>query len=388
METKRRPHAEAWSCGASVVAADLDAWRRAYIQARRKPELSFLVWHATHGCNYRCRHCFVEPTTTRDDLDTREALRVFDNVARSVPRGQVRVGISGGEPTLRKDLPEVVRHINSLGFVNTGLASNGFLLGRHPERLDALVEAGLRCLNVSLDGPPEYHNALRRHPRAYDMAVAALRHAATHRGLDLSITVTVSPDNQQLYPHVFDVAGELGVSLVKVVSVEPYGRGAANPDLHLDNEALVTLLRDVAARRVAYEQQRTPLLVTMTDDGFLGCFEGSVRSGLFQCPAGVSLAAILHDGRLSACPQLKQDFSQQGNLLVHDFGALWRDGFRPFRQREWLHQGACRNCAEWRYCMGGSLHDRGESGELLRCNTQRLRQVWERWMAEAGTTAR
>ncbi len=337
-----------------------------------------LVWQSTNLCNLRCRHCFIAERP-KTDLDTAGVRAVFENVARGLDPSQVRVAISGGEATIRRDLPEIVRHIGDLGFAEVGLASNGFLLGQHREMLDALVESGLVSLNVSLDGPAEYHNALRRHPKAYDSAMVAILHALrAHRdALDTTVTVSVSPGNFKTYPQVLDLAEQLGIRYAKIVSVMPYGDGAKNSDLGLSDEQLVQLLEDVAARREAFLAERTPLLVSMTCDGFLGRFEGASRSGLFNCPAGSSVAAILQDGRLSACAQLTQAFSVAGDLRTQPFDVLWRDGFRPFRDRRWLRKGPCERCEEWRYCQGGSLHDRSEEGELLRCHALRVRDAME-----------
>ena len=360
------------------MAAELERLRAEEVAARRRARLEVLVWQATNQCNLRCRHCFVTERP-RDDLDTTAVRKVFDNVASGVDPSTVRVGISGGEATLRQDLPEIVAHLAATGFSEVGLASNGFLLGQHPQQLDALVQAGLVSLNVSLDGPAHYHNELRRHPQAYDLALAALLHAlrAHPEALDTTVTLTVAPGNLRTYPFVLDLVEQLGIRYVKMVAVMPFGEGAANADLGLTDEQFVRLLEDVAARRASFAAQRTPMLVSMTCDGFLGRFEGSARGGLFNCPAGVIVGAVLRDGRLSACAQLTQPFSVAGDLRREPFERLWRDGFRELRERRWLRRGPCASCGEWRYCQGGSLHDRAPDGALLRCNALRIRRALE-----------
>ena len=281
----------------------------------------------------------------------------------------------------------LVRHMLDAGFSGVGLASNGFLLGQHRERLDELVKAGLGSLNLSLDGPAEYHNALRRHPKAYDLAISALVHALRFYSevLEVVVTISVSPGNFQTYPIILELLEQLGVPYVKIVAVMPYGEAEHAADLGLSDEQFVQLLENATRIRRCFDAGETPMRVSMTDDGFLGCFEGASRDGFLNCPAGVDTAAILQDGRLSACAQMTQPFSVAGDLRSESFASLWKDGFREFRNRRWLHKGMCSRCVEWRYCQGGSMHDRAADGTPLRCNALRVRRALEaRARAAAG----
>lgn len=354
----------------------LESWRRRHIAERRKPLLRFLIWQTTVRCNLRCRHCAATKEGGKE-LSTTQVRRIFDDIAEDMDPSAIRLGLTGGEPLVRKDLPTLIRHMSQLGFADIGIASNGLAIGQKPERLDALVEHGLAALNISLDGDETYHNWLRRHPRSYSNAVAAIRYARQqHPTLHTALTVTVSPMNNSSFRAVVDLSQDLGVPLVKIVAVMPYRRAATDNALLLDGRRFVELLQMVASHRQAFAKGKTPVQVTMTDDGFLGAFEGLVRDGLFNSAIGVSVATIWHDGRLAGCPQIPQDFNFQGDLLQDRFSRLWKQAFKPFRNRSWLLRNECRSCPDWRYCMGGSLHDRGPRGELLRCNALRIRHAW------------
>jgi len=102
----------------------------------------------TDRCNFRCLYCMPAeglPWTPAEQVLTREemirALRV------AVDLGVDRIRITGGEPTLRRDLVDIVAALGSLG-VELSLTTNGFLLGRLAAPLAA---AGLARANVSLD---------------------------------------------------------------------------------------------------------------------------------------------------------------------------------------------------------------------------------------------
>jgi MoaA/NifB/PqqE/SkfB family radical SAM enzyme len=74
---------------------------------------------------------------------------------------------------------------------------------------------------------------------------------------------------------------------------------------------------------------------------------------------------------------MTQPFSVAGSLLHHPFQKLWREGFRELRDRRWMHRGLCARCGEWRYCQGGSMHDRSPDGKPMRCSAQRVRRALE-----------
>lgn len=113
-------------------------------QLKYSPILVHLV--VIRRCNLSCRYCsehdlVSEPVPT-DVLEQRlEKLREL---------GTFGIGFSGGEPTLHPDLPRLVRRCRELGFLRTGMISNGFLLS--PELIDRLNDAGLQELQLSIDG--------------------------------------------------------------------------------------------------------------------------------------------------------------------------------------------------------------------------------------------
>lgn len=103
----------------------------------------------TDRCNLRCTYCMPEDVTFRDRAD----LLTFEELARVVRvaagLGVTRVRLTGGEPLLRRGLPELVRQVVATpGVRHVGLTTNGLLLAAQAE---ALWAAGLRTLNVSLD---------------------------------------------------------------------------------------------------------------------------------------------------------------------------------------------------------------------------------------------
>jgi cyclic pyranopterin phosphate synthase len=103
----------------------------------------------TDRCNLRCTYCMPEEVEflDRSELLSFEEIAAFVRVAAELGIDKVR--LTGGEPLLRRDLPELVKLIAAIpGIKDIGLTTNGLLLEKHAQ---PLYEAGLRRLNVSLD---------------------------------------------------------------------------------------------------------------------------------------------------------------------------------------------------------------------------------------------
>jgi cyclic pyranopterin phosphate synthase len=111
--------------------------------------VSYLRVSLTDRCNYRCLYCMPEQGV---DLFPKSDLLSFEEIARLVElfarRGVRRVRLTGGEPTVRKDLVALVRALGKLALDDLSMTTNGELLS---ELARPLKEAGLSRLNISLD---------------------------------------------------------------------------------------------------------------------------------------------------------------------------------------------------------------------------------------------
>jgi GTP 3',8-cyclase len=116
----------------------------------------------TDRCNLRCTYCMPEDVVFRDksELLTFEEITHFVRIAASLGVNKIR--LTGGEPLLRRGLPELVRSLVPVpGITDIGLTTNGVLLAQQAQ---ALFDAGLRRLNVSLDtlDPGRFRELSRR----------------------------------------------------------------------------------------------------------------------------------------------------------------------------------------------------------------------------------
>jgi GTP 3',8-cyclase len=130
-----------------VTPSDPERRARAPLVDPQGRRISYLRLSLTDRCNFRCSYCSPGLESAKDDVLDRAAIRRL--VTLFAEMGIRRVRLTGGEPTLRRDIVEVVEDVHAApGIEEVALTTNGHRL----EDLAApLRRAGLRQLNVSLD---------------------------------------------------------------------------------------------------------------------------------------------------------------------------------------------------------------------------------------------
>ena len=113
-----------------------------------KDKRPVVVWNITRACNLKCVHCYAHATdlSTSDELTTAEGRALIDDLAAF---GVPVLLFSGGEPLVRKDLPELAAYAVEKG-MRAVISTNGTLIDR--PKAQKLKEIGLSYVGISLDG--------------------------------------------------------------------------------------------------------------------------------------------------------------------------------------------------------------------------------------------
>lgn len=352
-----------------------------FLRDQASPNLRFIVWMATRRCNLKCRYCVLpHEESPGADLGTEEVKRVFSEIAEDFDPSRIMVGITGGEATTRPDLVEIVRHMVELRFRTVAVDSNGVQYGRKPELMDRLVDAGMRCPTISADGVGEGQRRLRGDRSGGAWTWKAIEYVQKrYPKLGLTTICAASPLNLAEVPEVFKRFEDLGVAFSRISPIFPVGRASEDPEVVLSPRQLVTTLEWVAEQRAAFAAGRRDIEIEFIDDGWCGkAWEGGMlRSNFLYCRAGVTVLGLEHDGRVVGCPVIHSAFNTQGDARTQRVSEVWKSRFQPFRDRGWLRQGTCASCAEWDGCLGGSMHNRGDDGELQRCTAQLIAACYD-----------
>jgi radical SAM enzyme (rSAM/lipoprotein system) len=300
-------------------------------------------------------------------MPAEDFLRVIDqSVTPHVDPHKVLIIISGGEPLMRTDLAQVGAALKQRGYP-WGMVTNG--LAMTEKRFKELMASGLRSMAISFDGMKDNHNWMRQHPLAFDGATRAIKLAAATPSLTWDVVTCVNQRTINQLDEMREYLWSIGVRNWRLITIDPMGRAAENPELLLSPEQHRYLLDYIRDRR------KEGLHISYSCEGFMPDYEGEIRDYLFHCMAGISVASILIDGSISACTSIRGKY-YQGNIYKDDFWDVWENSFESYRNREWMRkQEPCNNCKLFRYCEGGGMHLRREDGSLMLCHHNKLQEA-------------
>lgn len=301
-----------------------------------------LVAELTYRCPLRCAYCSnpLSYRQTRDALDAEDWGRVMREAAAL---GVVHVGLTGGEPTARADLAEIVASAAEAGLY-THLVTAGTPIA--PDGLGELVRAGLRSVQLSIQDSD---------PRASDRMAGvevftkklAFAEAVRAAGLPLALNVVLHRDNLARVGKHVALARSLGAHRLELANVQYYGWALVNRGALLPTRAQL----DEAARRVeaARRECKTPEIVFVLPDHHADrpkpCMGGWGRRSIVVNPAGL----VLPCHAAAELPHL-----EFYSVREHALPECWGDapGMRAYRGEAWMAE-PCRSCPERERDFGG-----------------------------------
>ena len=160
------------------------------ICARHASDSCCVLLEVTKRCNLRCRFCFASAGGAEEDPGRESLEAAIRDIVRQ--RGNPLLQLSGGEPTLRDDLPELVRFAREAGCSYVQVNTNGLRLAAEPDYARALAEAGLDIVFLQFDGVEEdVYLRLRAKP-LLQVKEEAIR-VCSELGLGVTLVPTVVP---------------------------------------------------------------------------------------------------------------------------------------------------------------------------------------------------
>jgi pyrroloquinoline quinone biosynthesis protein E len=301
-----------------------------------------LIAELTYRCPLRCPYCSNPPgyAHVREALDAEAWARVFREAAAL---GVVHVGLTGGEPTTRRDLAEIVAaaHAATLytHLVTAGLPIDG-------KGLAHLREAGLRSVQLSIQDSRADASDQLAGTTSFERKLAFAREV---RALDLPLTLNVVLHRRNLdrVPELIELARSLDCDRLELANVQLQGFALTNRRALLPTREALERARQVV-REAQRQSERPEILFVLPDywsDRPKPCMGGWGRTTLVVRPDGLALPCHLA-GEL---PGL-EFFS----ATEHPLAACWEDapGMNAFRGEAWMPE-PCRDCPERGRDYGG-----------------------------------
>jgi len=332
-----------------------------------------VVWNFTQACNLQCKHCYQSAGRRADDeLTFDEQKRVVDLLdARDVPM----IAFSGGEPVLSPTFLPIARYAADRGMHLT-VATNGTLCT--PDKVRAMVDAGIRYAEISLDSVrPERHDAFRGASGYWEGAVRGIRNVVATPGIKSGVAMTVTRWNLDELEPMIEWAIAEGVDTFYAFNFIPTGRARDIVDQDLSPQErermLATLQKYLTDGRIsimssAPQYGRACLELgdplSPVNTGHYGHGGGRMTRILARyvggCGAGRCYCAIQPNGDVTPCVFMP---IRLGNLRTDPFDDLWNhEVMECLRNRE-DRSGHCLTCDYKTTCGGcrarswGYFHD-------------------------------
>jgi radical SAM protein with 4Fe4S-binding SPASM domain len=294
----------------------------------------------TYRCNNECPHCYNSRPRAYPELDRETWMRLLEKM-QSI--GIPHVCFTGGESTLRDDLPDLIHHAALMGMV-TGLLTNGRRLA-HPGYVEALASAGLDHVQITLESHlPHIHDRMVAARGAWQQTVNGIR-AALNARLYVMTNTTLLADNTPSLEGTLEFLGELGVPTVGFNALIRAGHGASVGSGV--PEADLPPLLDLVRRRTEAQGQR---LIWYTPTQYCHFDPVQMELGVKGCTAARYNMCVEPDGAVIPCQSYYQAL---GNLLEDSWESIWNhDLARYLRERRYVPT-SCQACPVLSECGGG-----------------------------------
>ena len=159
-----------------------------------------VVWNVTRRCNLKCVHCYAHAKDQefQNELSTAEGKQLIDDLAGF---GAPVLLFSGGEPLVRKDLPELAGYAVTKG-MRAVISTNGTLITAEKARI--LKDIGLSYVGISLDGMQTINDRFRGVAGAFNLAMRGIKNCQ-EAGIKVGLRFTINKANVLEIPKIFDL---------------------------------------------------------------------------------------------------------------------------------------------------------------------------------------
>lgn len=303
----------------------------------------WLLLELTYKCPLKCAFC--SNPTDLDDLDNELSTDEWKQVIRDAKNmGSMQIGFSGGEPTLRKDLEELVEEANNLGYY-TNLITSG--IGLTTKRLERLKKAGLRHIQLGMQSSEPMTTHWLSGVDCFDKKIKIAKEIK-RLGFPMVLNVPISKINIHLVPQIIELAAEIGVEYLELANVQYYNWALINREqLMPTQEELLKAEAQVIAARQRLGDKMT--LFFVIPDYFEGrpkaCMNGWGSIHLTVAP----------DGTVLPCSQARSmQHLNFPNVRNQDLSWIWHKSneFNLYRGDSWMKE-PCRSCSEKTTDFGG-----------------------------------
>jgi 12,18-didecarboxysiroheme deacetylase len=331
-----------------------------------------VVWNITQRCNLKCVHCYAHSKNIAFDneLSLSEGKILIDDLAEF---GVPVMLFSGGEPLVRKDLPELAAYAVNKG-MRAVVSTNGTLIT--PQIAQILKDIGLSYVGISIDGMEEINDRFRGVKGAFKLALKGIENCKK-AGIKVGLRFTINKSNVGQISEIFKLLEEMEIPRVCFYHLVYSGRGSelVKEDLsHEESRKAVDLIMDLTKQLHDRNNFKEVLTVDNHADGpylYLRLLKENPERAqkvleLLEMnegnSSGIGIGCISWNGEVYA-DQFWRHYSF-GNVRNRPFSDIWADTSDPLmkklKEKKKYAKGRCSTC-RWLDICAGNFRVRSEA---------------------------
>jgi len=337
-----------------------------------KDKRPVIVWNVTRRCNLKCVHCYAHAKNIPFDneLSTEQGKELINDLADF---GSPVMLFSGGEPLVRKDLPQLAAYAVEKG-MRAVISTNGTLITLPMAR--TLKEIGLSYVGISIDGMQEINDRFRGVNGAFKSALEGIKNSQD-AGIKVGLRFTVNKFNVDEIPKIFQLLEEMDIPRVCFYHLVYAGRGSELVKEDLSHDATrkaVDLIIDETKRLFDKGKPKEVLTVDNHADGpyvYLRMLKEDPERAKEVLEllkwnegnnSGRGIGCVSWDGEVHA-DQFWRHHSF-GNIKERPFSEIWMDTSEELmgklKEKKKHVKGRCASCS-WLDVCGGNFRVRAEA---------------------------
>ena len=303
-------------------------------------EQFYIQWHVTNLCNLRCKHCYQDDFSKRNDLDWAGLKKVCDNLLNTMKDWDKTacIHLTGGEPLLKPDLFPLLNHLDQHSMVEElGIITNSLPIDQ--ETMKRLIGfSKLRKIKISLDGGNAETNDSIRQRGTFDKVVKNIPLIKREERFEIVLMLTAMKRNFRSLLSLFKLCQDLGIDGLIIERFIPLGRGRESLDEVLSKEEwkeMIEMLSDF----ISTEEEHSFFPYQAFQISFGG---GEPELLGAPCVVGMDGLCVMPDGSVFPCRRFPVSI---GNLLETPLSEIWEKSeiLERLRNKENL-KGRCGRC--------------------------------------------
>ncbi|MCP5234171.1 MAG: radical SAM protein [Zoogloeaceae bacterium] len=288
-------------------------------------------WDITHSCNFRCRHCLFssEQLSDKTSLSRDEALSFISHLAE---KKVFHLSLAGGEPLLYPYIVDVIAAATSAGIL-VAMSTNASLLDK--ALAEELKKAGLKSLQISLDGSNSLVNDSIRGEGSFDRTMSGIK-TAISSGFSVYLAIVIVKQNIHELHEYMEFASNLGVHGIKVQTLIDSGLGHENIGYTgIEESALRLKLIELWNAKEKYRDKlevMLPLIPEALEQAKSEPEYFNKNTSCLGCQPGLSTVRVNSHGDVRACGG-QVNAPSIGNILEKPLQEIWKESSEIVRWR-------------------------------------------------------